>query len=113
MLDSINPSDPIGGRAGLPGDRDDAIEAHVGPHAQNVVVGRNNVQNINHFHYGGRTPPIPLQKPARPQHFVGRRAELAQLIDQLQPGRIITLCGAGGIGKTALAAEAIWTPSGR
>ena len=33
-----------------------------------------------------------------------REAELAQLLDDLQPGRVVTLTGPGGIGKSALAA---------
>jgi hypothetical protein len=39
---------------------------------------------------------------------VDRETALAQLLHDLQPGRVVTLCGPGGIGKTALAAEAIW-----
>jgi tetratricopeptide (TPR) repeat protein len=53
--------------------------------------------------------PVPLQKPLRVQHFTGRAQELAQLLDDLQPGKAVTLCGPGGMGKSALAAEAIWT----
>jgi tetratricopeptide (TPR) repeat protein len=58
----------------------------------------------------GATSPrrIPLHKPLRTQHFIGRTAELARLLAALQPGRTVTLCGPGGIGKTTLAAEAIW-----
>ena len=52
---------------------------------------------------------IPLQKPLRTQHFTGRAQELAKLLEDLQPGKIVTLCGPGGMGKSALAAEAIWT----
>ena len=65
-----------------------------------------------HQHYYPPTPqaaPIPLQLPPRAEHFTGRQAELARLLAGLQPGRVVTLCGPGGIGKTALAAEAIWT----
>lgn len=51
----------------------------------------------------------PLQRPFRAENFINREAELAQLLADLQPGRVITLCGPGGIGKTSLAAEAIWT----
>lgn len=50
----------------------------------------------------------PLQKPPRVQHFVGREDELSSLLNDLQPGRMVTICGPGGMGKTALAAEAIW-----
>ena len=54
-------------------------------------------------------PPLPLQRPRRAEHFTGRKDELARLLQDLQPGRVVTRCGPGGIGKTALAAEAIWT----
>ncbi|MFN8466309.1 MAG: tetratricopeptide repeat protein [Caldilineaceae bacterium] len=56
-------------------------------------------------------PPLPLQKPLRTQHFTGRAQELAKLLADMQPGKVVTLCGAGGMGKSALAAEAIWTLS--
>ncbi len=52
---------------------------------------------------------IPLQRPPRVEHFTGRKADLTQLLVSLQPGRVVTLCGPGGIGKTALASEAIWS----
>jgi hypothetical protein len=58
--------------------------------------------------YKSPPPRIPLQKPPRPLHFIGREKELDYLMENLQPGRVITLCGPGGIGKTALAAETIW-----
>ena len=50
----------------------------------------------------------PLQRPARAEHFTGRQTELDDLTAQLQPERVVTLCGPGGIGKSALAAEALW-----
>ena len=49
---------------------------------------------------------VPLQKPLRTQHFIGREQELARLLEDLQPGKVVTLCGPGGMGKSALAAEA-------
>jgi tetratricopeptide (TPR) repeat protein len=52
---------------------------------------------------------IPLQRPPRAEHFTNRDQELAQLLADLRPGRVVTLCGPGGIGKSALAAEAVWT----
>ena len=54
-------------------------------------------------------PHVPLQKPRRTEHFTGRAAELATLLDELQPSKTATLCGPGGMGKSALAAEALWT----
>jgi tetratricopeptide (TPR) repeat protein len=52
---------------------------------------------------------VPLQRPPHAVHFTGREAELAQLLAGLEPGQVVTLCGPGGVGKTALAAETIWT----
>ena len=58
---------------------------------------------------GGPARLIPLQRPPRVEHFTDRKEELAQLLEDLQPGKVATLCGPGGIGKTALAAEAVWS----
>jgi len=51
---------------------------------------------------------LPMQRPPRPEHFTGREEEVTWLLAELQPGRQVTLCGLGGMGKTALASEAIW-----
>ncbi|MGB0383442.1 MAG: tetratricopeptide repeat protein [Ardenticatenaceae bacterium] len=64
----------------------------------------------------GKIPPkppkvkaiVPMQIPRRPKHFTGREERLEQLLAALRPGQVITLCGPGGIGKSALAVEAIW-----
>lgn len=52
--------------------------------------------------------PAPLQRPFRAKHFTGREKELEKLIHDIKPCKIITLCGAGGIGKSALVSEAVW-----
>ena len=52
--------------------------------------------------------PPPLQRPPRVEPFIGRVEELAQLTVCLEPGQVVALCGPGGIGKSALAAEAVW-----
>lgn len=46
--------------------------------------------------------------PPQPTAFVGREAELAELLAWLDSpgGRLVTICGPGGIGKTRLALEA-------
>ena len=49
----------------------------------------------------------PLQLPSRVEHFVGRQSELKSLLDRLQPGQHVVLYGPGGMGKSALVAEAI------
>ncbi len=45
--------------------------------------------------------------------FVGREAELARLESELAPGRVVTLIGAGGSGKTRLAVEAVASAGAR
>ena len=45
--------------------------------------------------------------PRYPTRFVGRRAEVAALRGLLQPGRLVTVVGLGGAGKTRLAAEMV------
>lgn len=51
---------------------------------------------------------IPMRKPPRAQHFVGHEKELLKLLADLQPRKVVTLCGPGGMGKSALAAEIVW-----
>ena len=48
------------------------------------------------------TPSLPT--PTTP--FIGRQTELAQIVDRLGNGRLLTLLGPGGMGKTRLAIEA-------
>lgn len=62
-------------------------------------------EQISRFY---RTASQPLQRPPRAEPFIGRTAELAQLLNSLQPGQKIAVCGPGGIGKSALVAEAVW-----
>ncbi len=52
--------------------------------------------------------PPPLQRPLRAEKLIGRKEELANLLADLEPGRIVALNGPGGIGKSTLAAEAVW-----
>ena len=70
-----------------------------------IIAGRDVIIQSNPPTLQSSSPP--LQRPPRAAHFTNRERELEQLLAALQPGRVVTLCGPGGIGKTALAAEAI------
>lgn len=55
------------------------------------------------------TPPTvepPTNLPLRSVKLTGRNSELAELSERLRGGRIVTVLGAGGVGKTSLAYEA-------
>jgi tetratricopeptide (TPR) repeat protein len=88
-----------------------------GIHAETITQTTNVVSGTQHIgtqiNYGSsgpshkRTPP--LQRPRRAEHFVNREAERTRLLADLKPGRVVTVCGLGGMGKTALVAEVLWT----
>src|SRR6202158_1727702 len=63
--------------------------------ATNVVVG---TQIINGSGERSRQR-VPLQRPRRAEHFVDREAERARLLADLKAGRVVTVCGLGGMGK--------------
>ena len=48
---------------------------------------------------------LPTNLPIQMTSFVGRDQEMAELMDQLRTSRILTLTGAGGVGKTRLAIQ--------
>lgn len=50
----------------------------------------------------------PLQLPPRPENFTGRATELAWVMEHLQPATLFSVTAAGGMGKSALVAEAVW-----
>ncbi|MFC8079286.1 ATP-binding protein [Streptomyces sp. NPDC057307] len=54
--------------------------------------------------------PVPGNLPAELNRFVGRADELAELARLLTEGRLITLVGVGGVGKTRLAVHAARSP---
>ncbi|MDU9048495.1 MAG: tetratricopeptide repeat protein [Candidatus Electrothrix sp. Rat3] len=74
------------------------------------VLGKNaHVEGGIHHHYYDRTEQgIPLQRPKQADYLVGRQKLLKDVLAALQPGKVVTLCGPGGIGKTALASRVAW-----
>ncbi|MFL5696157.1 MAG: tetratricopeptide repeat protein [Ktedonobacteraceae bacterium] len=76
----------------------------------NVVSGAQYIgTQINYGSGGPSQQRLPLQRPRRAEHFVDREAERARLLADLKAGRVVTVCGLGGMGKTALVAEVLWT----
>ncbi len=49
----------------------------------------------------------PRHLPPLDEYFVDRKVLLTWLREQLHPGKVVTLCGSGGIGKSALARQAV------
>src|SRR5712692_400180 len=74
--------------------------------ATTVISG---IQNITNNYSQSQKYVPPLQLPRRAEHFADRVSERAWLLAHLHPGQIVTLCGPGGMGKTALVAELLWT----
>jgi len=73
------------------------------------TVQARRIQNLVQNYYEN-SPAIspPLQLPPPVAHFTNRTAELSRIMTELLSGQVVTLCGPGGIGKTALATEAVW-----
>src|SRR5689334_20088423 len=57
--------------------------------------------------------PAPAAAPTSLTSFIGREREVAAVSDLLESGRLVTLTGAGGSGKTRLAAELMRVVAGR
>ncbi|MGH7747797.1 MAG: ATP-binding protein, partial [Candidatus Dormibacteria bacterium] len=49
---------------------------------------------------------VPSSLPDMPTSFVGREADVDQVLRRLEAGRLVTITGPGGVGKTRLALEA-------
>ncbi len=72
----------------------------------NIAVGSGNV-NIENYHAVAPPPESPCQLPPLDACFLGRDRELADLLEHIQPGKTATVCGPGGMGKSALAAQTV------
>jgi ATP/maltotriose-dependent transcriptional regulator MalT len=72
----------------------------------NIFSNTGPVHVEQHIHQPAQ-PVIPRQLPSLDTCFLGRDRELAELLDQLQPGKVAAVCGPGGMGKSALAAQAV------
>ncbi|WLE98069.1 MAG: tetratricopeptide repeat protein [Candidatus Electrothrix communis] len=80
-----------------------------------VAVGRDVGGDVIINNYPRTPQGIPLQRPKQAEHLVGRKELLNDVLAALQPGKVVTLCGPGGIGKTALASRVAWelSPDGK
>jgi len=92
---------------------DDAWLTDLGTHALRDLPRPERVAQLCHPDLVNDFPPLRVAKAVVAQHlpvqltsFVGRRAELNQARELLSENRVVTLTGAGGVGKTRLAIEA-------
>ncbi|WP_417915850.1 tetratricopeptide repeat protein [Candidatus Electronema sp. JC] len=72
----------------------------------NIFSSTGNVHVEQHIHQPPQ-PVIPRYLPPLDTCFLGRDTELDALLEQLQPGKVAAVCGPGGMGKSALAAQAV------
>lgn len=75
----------------------------------NIIAGRDvRIDRLEqHHHYPPAPPSIPHQPPPLNTCFLGRDKQLAELLPLLHPGKVVAVCGPGGMGKSALAAQAV------
>ena len=75
-----------------------------------VAAGTGGVDMQGNIYMPGNLPqasPVPRQLPYLDACFLGRDRELAELVELLHPGKVVAVCGPGGMGKSALAARAV------
>src|SRR5262249_53340046 len=78
---------------------DSAKEHSIAP--PSLVVGRSSVVHLNAL--SPNTPPSRVPRPLMP--LIGREREVAEVRERLRYGRLVSLIGGGGMGKTRLAME--------
>ena len=69
----------------------------------NIFSGSGHVHVEQHIHSAPPSSP-PRHLPSLDTCFLGRDKQLAEL---LHPGKVVAVCGPGGMGKSALAAQAV------
>ncbi len=74
---------------------------------QNVGIGDGAIAKQINVYNTAPPPEPPRQLPPLNACFLGRDKELTELIEQLHPGKVVAVCGPGGMGKSALAAQAV------
>ena len=75
---------------------------------QNTGIGPGAIGcQINNYGNPPAPPLIPRQLPTLEPCFLHREEELVWLNDRLHPGKVAAVCGPGGMGKSALAAQAV------
>lgn len=50
----------------------------------------------------------PIELPPRAEYFTGREEQIEKLVEALEPGKVVTITGPGGIGKTSVVAEGLF-----
>ena len=76
-------------------------------HVQDTVTIERAARHVGDAHdTRGPAPPPKINLPLQITSFIGRSQDLALVNDLLRRTRLVTLAGAGGIGKTRLAIEA-------
>jgi tetratricopeptide (TPR) repeat protein len=76
---------------------------------QNAGIGDGAIGQQNNYYDSPppAPPPIPHCLPSLDTCFLGRDKQLAELLPLLHPGKVVAVCGPGGMGKSALAAQAV------
>ena len=95
QADNGQAGDQVGGDKTTVGDVKDSTGVAIGPGARATVT----------YHIQeALPPPLPLQtlNITSKEYFTARQDEITWLLDALRPGRIVTLWGPGGIGKSAI-----------
>ena len=88
----------------------DAVSPPLEPHLERLVAAVRQLLSGQELEPTSSAPPVPALVPA-PRHnlpqalsnFIGRVREIEEIKNLLAQARLVTLCGAGGCGKTRLA----------